>query len=244
MSQQDLADEHHQGGLYEVASICLFGGDVKIPLKRLISLMLCCVNPPIPSTAHAVMSPDLQAALGTIQRGAQERLEILKDRKRQLEMGEVETKPETKLKLIGHVELDESGEPQKKEAKLEEPAGETEGEIPCRRRVTQSVAALKDAKRKENIAKQEQWWIELTEGCRRPTASASLGALTEMTTTSTMTSTMSSTASASQGAPTETTITSTVTSTVSSAGSQDTVAAAISSTMEGDAVDLKAAMLS
>ena len=55
--------------------------------------MLCCVDPPVPSTGHAVMSPDLQAALGTIQRGTKEWLEILKDRKkRQLEIGEVETK--------------------------------------------------------------------------------------------------------------------------------------------------------
>ena len=212
----------------------------KIQLKRLISLMLCCVDPPVPSTAHALMSLDLQAALGTIQQGADERLEILKDRKRQLEMGEVEMKP----KLIGHVDFDESSESQKKEVKLEEPAGEMEGKIPCKRRVTQSVVALKDAKRKENVAKQEQRWIELTEGRRRPTASASLGAPIETTTTLTMMSTMSSTASASQAAPTEMTTTSTVMSTVSSAGSQDTVAAAISSTTEGDAVDLEAAMMS
>ena len=43
--------------------------------------MLCCVDPPVQSKGHTVMSPDLQAALGTIQRGAKERLEILKDRK-------------------------------------------------------------------------------------------------------------------------------------------------------------------
>ena len=115
---------------------------MKIPLKLLISLILFCVDPPIPSTAHPVMSPDLQAALGAIQRGAEEWLEILKDRKQQLEMGEVKTKPV----LIGHVELDKTGEPQKKEAEAEEPDDEMEGEIPCKKRVTQPVAALKDAK--------------------------------------------------------------------------------------------------
>ena len=43
--------------------------------------MLCCVDPPVQSTGHEVISPDLQAALGAIQQGAKERLEILKDRK-------------------------------------------------------------------------------------------------------------------------------------------------------------------
>ena len=60
--------------------------------------MLCCGDPPV----HAVMSPDLQAAYGAIQWGAEEWLEILKDRKLQLETGEAEMKP----KLIGHSELD------------------------------------------------------------------------------------------------------------------------------------------
>ena len=176
--------------------------------------MLCCVDPPVPSTAHALMGLDLQVALGTNQRGAEEWLEILKDRKQQLEMGEVEMK----LKLIGHVELDEGGEPQKKEAEAEEPDDGTEGKIPHKRRVTQSVVALKDARRKENVAKQEQRWMELTEGHKSSTAGASLGALPEMTTT-------------------------TVMSTVSSVGSQDTATATISSTTEGDTVDLEAAMM-
>ena len=99
---------------------------------------------------------------------------------------------ETKPVLVGHVELDEGGEPQKEEAEAGEPDDGTEGKIPCKRRVTQSIVALKDAKRKENIAKQEQRWMELTEGRKSSTASASLGAPTEMTTTSTVTSTVSS----------------------------------------------------
>ena len=58
-------------------------------------------------------------------------MEILRDKKRQLEMGEVETK----LVLVGHVELDEGGGPQKEEAETGEPDDGMEGEIPCKRRV-------------------------------------------------------------------------------------------------------------
>ena len=43
--------------------------------------MLELVDSPVPSTTHPVMSADLQAALGAIQRGAKERLEVLKDKK-------------------------------------------------------------------------------------------------------------------------------------------------------------------
>ena len=89
--------------------------------------MLCCVDPPAQSKGHMVMSLDLQAALGAIQRGAEEWLEILKDRKRQLETGEVETK----LVLVGHVELDEGGGPQKEETEARKPDDGTEGKIPC-----------------------------------------------------------------------------------------------------------------
>ena len=59
--------------------------------------MLCCVDPPEQSKGHAVMSPDLQAALGAIKRGAEERLEILRDKKRQLEASDM------KPQLVGHV---------------------------------------------------------------------------------------------------------------------------------------------
>ena len=150
--------------------------------------MLCCVDPPEQSKGHTVMSPDLQAACGAIERGAEEQLEILRDRKRQLEMDEVETK----LVLVGHMELDKGGGPQKEETGAGEPDDRTEGEIPRKRRATQSIASLKDVKRRKNIMKQEQRWMELTEGHKSSTASASLGALTEETTTSTMTSTVSS----------------------------------------------------
>ena len=131
-------------------------------------------------------------------------------------MGEVETK----LVLVGHVELDKGGGPQKEETEAGEPDHGTEGEIPRKWRATQSIASLKDAKRRENITKQEQRWMELTEGHKSSTASASLGAPTEVTTTST------------------------VTSTVSSVGAKGMATATVSSTMEGDTVDLEEAMMS
>ena len=55
---------------------------------------------------------------------------------------------ETKLVLVGHVELDEGGGPQKEEAEKGEPDDGTEGKIPHKRRATQSIASLKDAKRR------------------------------------------------------------------------------------------------
>ena len=48
------------------------------------------------------------------------------------------------------------GGPQKEEAEKGELDDRMEGKIPCKQRATQSIASLKDAKRKENIAKQEQ----------------------------------------------------------------------------------------
>ena len=82
--------------------------------------MLCCVDPPEQSTGHVVMSLEIQAALGAIERGAEEQLEILRDKKRQLETSEV------KPQLLGHVEVDEKGELPKVEAEPEEPDESTE----------------------------------------------------------------------------------------------------------------------
>ena len=164
--------------------------------------------------AHAVISPDLQAALGNIQWGAEERLEILKEKKRQLEKGEVETK----LVLIGHVELDE-GERTEKKMETEEPDYGTQGKIPPKQRVTQSITALRDAKRKENITMQEQRWMELTKGHKSSTTSASLGE------------------------PMETVMTSTTTSAVSSVSTANMATATISSTTEGEPVDLQVVLL-
>ena len=95
------------------------------------------------------MSLDLQAALGAIKRGAEERLEILRDKKRQLEASEM------KPQLVGHVEVDEEGELLKIEAEPEELDEGTEGGGALKRQVTQSIVSIRDAKRKENIEKQE-----------------------------------------------------------------------------------------
>ena len=158
------------------------------------------------------MSADLRAALGAIERGAEERMEVLKTKKRQLETGDM------KPKLVGHVELDEKGEVLKMEAELEKPDEETEGGGAPKRQVTQSIATIQDTKRKENIQKQEQRWFALTG--RKSTASASLGA------------------------PTKVTVTMTEAAAASSVGAEGTTLTAVTSTTEGDTVDLEAAMLS
>ena len=158
------------------------------------------------------MSLDLQAALGTIERGAKERLEILRDKKCQLEASD------TKLKLVGHVELDEKGELLKIEVEPEEPDEGTEGGSAPKRRVTQSIVSIRDAKWKENIEKQERQWFALTGN--RSTASASLGA------------------------PMEAMVTMTETAAASSVGAEGTAPTVVTPTTEGDTVDLEVAMLS
>ena len=102
--------------------------------------MLDFIDPPKQPTMHPVMSADLQAALGAIQWGAEERLEVLKDKKWKLETGEVEMKP-----VLGHIKYEEGDDGLKIE-KCETDDG-NEGKIPCKWRVMQSVVALKDAKR-------------------------------------------------------------------------------------------------
>ena len=128
---------------------------------------------------------------------------------------------EMKLALE-HIELVEKGDGSK--VREEEDGDGGGGKPPCKCRVTQSVAALKDAKRKENISQQEQRWIELTQGQQGSRASASISVPTEMATTSTVTSTISST--------------------VTSVGRTTTMAVAtVSSTVEIEQeVDLQAAM--
>ena len=130
--------------------------------------MLCYVDPSRRPAAHSVMSADLRVALGAIERGAEEQMEVLKEKKRQLETGD------TKPKLVGHVELDEKGELLKMEAEPEEPDEDMEGGGAPKHRVTQSVVAIRDKKRKENIQKQERRWFALAG--KKSTASASLGA--------------------------------------------------------------------
>ena len=114
--------------------------DVKMRLKCLISLMLYCADPPEQPAAHPVMSADLQAVLGAIQRGAEERMEVLKQRKRQLKVSE------TKPKLVGHVEYGEKGELLKIEAEPEGSDKDTESGGAPKRRVTQSSVSIRDAR--------------------------------------------------------------------------------------------------
>ena len=98
--------------------------------------MLYCVDPSKQPAVHPVMRADLQAALGAIQRGAEERLEVLKEKECQLEVSD------TKPKLVGHVELDEKGECLKMEAEPEEPEEGTERGGALKRRVTQSIVSI------------------------------------------------------------------------------------------------------
>ena len=74
-------------------------------------MILDVVEPPIPGTKQPPISEDLQKALSDIERGAEQRMEELKGRKRELE---AKSKEDMKP-VIGHVELVE-----KKEAEEEE----------------------------------------------------------------------------------------------------------------------------
>ena len=99
--------------------------------------MLDFVDPPKQPTMHPVMSADLQAALGAIQQGTEEWLEVLKEKKWKLETGEVEMKP-----VLGHIKYKEEEDDGSKIEKRE-PDDEDEGEIPRKWRTAQSVAALR-----------------------------------------------------------------------------------------------------
>ena len=144
------------------------------------------------------ISKDLQKALSDIQRRAEERLEILKDQKRKLETGaQEEMKP-----VLGHIEMGE----EENVTKAEEEETETGdmGEPPLKHRTTQSIAALKEARCRQNIAQQEQRWMELMQGQQGSgsTASASVGvpvrSSTVISTISIATSTVSSSVEAEQ----------------------------------------------
>ena len=121
------------------------------------------------------MSPGLQAALVLIQCEAEERLEVIRDKQRQLQMTEpVEMKP-----VVGHVEVVKKDEDDDTELADTGPGAESEPKC----RVTQSVAALKDMKRKEHMALQEQRWQELMQGHKDTGASASASVGTSVTAT-------------------------------------------------------------
>ena len=139
-------------------------------------------------------------------------MEVLKQRKHQLEV------TETKPKLVGHVKFDEKGILLKIEAEPEGLDKDTEGGGALKKRVTQSIVSIRDARRKENIEKQERRWFALTGN--RSTASASLGA------------------------PMEAVDTTTGTAATSTEGAEGTAPTAVTSTTEGDTMDLEVAMLS
>ena len=63
--------------------------------------MINIVDPPQPRVVHLVMVPALQQALSVIQKGAEERLEVLKTKKSQLERGK--SSGDMVPKLIGHI---------------------------------------------------------------------------------------------------------------------------------------------
>ena len=70
--------------------------------------MINILDPPKLKGRHLVMSTDLERALIVIQKGAEERLEVLKTKKSQLEKGE--PSGDTVPKLIGHIEKMEPGD--------------------------------------------------------------------------------------------------------------------------------------
>ena len=109
------------------------------------------------------------------------KMEVLRQKKRQLEVSD------TKPKLVGHVEFDKKGELLKIEAEPEGPDKDTEGGGAPKRWVTQSIVSIQDVRQKENIEKQERWWFALTGS--RSTTSASLGAPREAVDTMTETAT-------------------------------------------------------
>ena len=92
--------------------------------------------------------------------------------------------------VLGHIEMVE-----KEEAEVEEKdEGGGVQDRPRKRRATQSIATLKEERKKQFMADQEQRWLELTGGHYgprpKPKASASLGApVQSATATSTATTT-------------------------------------------------------
>ena len=87
-----------------------------------------------------------------------------------------------------------------------------------KRRVTQSIVLIPDAKQRENIEKQEWRWFALTGN--RSTTNATLGVQTEAM------------------------VAMTETAAASSVGAEGMALTAVTSTMEGDTVDLEVAMVS
>ena len=95
---------------------------LKIPLKMFAYLIVDVVDPPQTRIRYLVMSPALEQAFSEIERGAEERLEVLWSKKERVEVGEVSAK--TVPKLIGYMEKVE-------EEDLDEQMEQTEGGHPA-----------------------------------------------------------------------------------------------------------------
>ena len=69
--------------------------------KTFVSLIIDVVDPPQTRSRYPVMSPALEQAFSEIEKGTEERLEVLQSKKEHVEAGEVPA--ETVPKLIGHM---------------------------------------------------------------------------------------------------------------------------------------------
>ena len=75
--------------------------------------MINVADPPRLKGTQPVISTDLERVLGAIQKSAEERLEALRSKTRQMEWGE--TSGETIPVLVGHIKKMEPGEEEKEE---------------------------------------------------------------------------------------------------------------------------------
>ena len=80
-------------------------------------LIIDVVDPPQPKGRYPVMSPALEQAFREIEKGAEEQLEALRDKKERMEAEEVSTK--MVLKLIGHMEKVEGEDVDEEEEQIE-----------------------------------------------------------------------------------------------------------------------------
>ena len=148
------------------------------------------VDVPMPTEGQPQICEDLQKALGDIERGAEERMEVLRGQKRALEIA---AKKEKKT-VLGHTE--EAEEEEVTEIEKEEKQTSVV-DPPRKRRTTKAETVLKEEQKKQFMADQERRWLEFTRGryeTRTKTKpSASLGApvrsaaVTSTTTTTTAT---------------------------------------------------------
>ena len=124
-------------------------------------------------------------------------MELLKGQKHELEArSKEEMKP-----VLGHIETVE-----KEEVEVEEKdEGDGGQDRPRKQRATQSIVTMKEERKKQFMADQEQRWLELTGGRYgprpKPKASVSLGApVRSATATSTVTTTAATVSSTTEAA--------------------------------------------